>query len=86
MKIGSRTALIKPAPAINMLGVLVSPQARSTLLPVMMQTTMMLPGNQTTIYSLIAGISDSLAPIRKKISSMKNQHRPTTMAASIKEI
>ena len=64
MKMGSRMALMRPAPAINMLGVLVSPHARNMLLPVMMQTIMMLPGNQTSMYSLIEGISDSRAPIK----------------------
>ena len=86
IKIGSRMALMRPAAAINMLGVLVSPQARNMLLPVMIQTTIMLPGSQTTMYSLIAGISDSRAPIKLNMLSMKNQQIATTIVASSKEI
>ena len=43
---GSSTAFSSPAAAISMLGVLVSPQARKTLLPDMMQTTRTLPGTR----------------------------------------
>ncbi len=79
-------ALARPAAAINMLGVLVSPHARRTLLPVMMQTTSTLPGNQTYMYCRINTISSSLAPISANSGSIKSQRVKATMTASDREM
>ena len=54
---GSKTALMKPADAIKILGVFVSPMARRILFPVMMQTINTEPGNQMFMYSRMGTIN-----------------------------